>query len=161
RICMRRLRVSCAVLSCAVLIMSPLAAFAQQEFGSTIDAINWSRGLAGQFAELSNPVVSGYSLGRLGTLVCQYDRLNAYVIFSQAIGRINTIPISRFSDPNSPRLPVASFTGLWKMVAGTAVKCDPTLAPLINTQAFEQRRKDEQANANNGVLQSAMDRYQE
>ncbi|MEO8100252.1 MAG: hypothetical protein ABI811_21300 [Acidobacteriota bacterium] len=142
---------------CVLLLASPVA-WGQPDT-STIDAINWARGIAGQFANLSNPVVSGYSLAKLGTLVCDYDRLNASVIFSQAIARINTVQVSFFIDPKTPLLPIASFTGLWKMVAASALKCDPSLASLVDTPSFELRKTDERQQANNNVIQSAMDRY--
>jgi hypothetical protein len=123
------------------------------------DTVNWAVGIASQFALVSNPVVSIHSLARLGQLTCEQDRSAAAGMFRQAIIRINTIPADIFFDDKVPLLPISSFSGLWRMVATDAVKCEPGLALLINTPAFEQRRNDERQRATNSLIARATNRF--
>lgn len=126
-------------------------------------AVGWATGVAGKFAIVSNTVISAYSLGQLAALTYEYDLSAASGMFRQAIGRLNAIPWEIFFDAQVPRLPVASFTGLWRMISTSLKKCDLTLAGLIDTQAFELRRNDERRNANNSVIAQimALKRYEQ
>lgn len=119
-------------------------------------SVSWATALASRFAIVSNTVVSAHSLARLGELICPHDRIPAVGVYRQAIVRINSIPPEVFFDDKQPVLPIASFTGLWRMVSASAKKCDPATESLLNTDSFTQRRFDEQRAANNGVTLRAM-----
>lgn len=123
--------------------------------------VGWATGVAGRFVTVSNPVVSAHSLARLAALTCEYDRNAASGMMRQAITRLNAIPANIFFDEQVPRLPIASFTGLWKMISASVKKCDPSLTGLIDTQAFELRRNDERRNANSSVIARALNLHEE
>jgi hypothetical protein len=119
-------------------------------------SVSWATALASRFVIVGNTVVSAHSLGRLGELICAHDRLAASGVYRQAIIRINSIPPEVFFDEKQPVLPIASFTGLWRMISASAQKCDPGAESLLNAESFKQRRYDEQRAANNGVLIRAL-----
>ena len=122
-------------------------------------AVSWAAGIAGRFSTTPNAVVSAHSLVRLGALTCKYDQNAASAMFRQAASRMGSIPSQIFTDEQAPRLPVASFTGLSRMTMAAAKACDPSLPGVLDTEAFERRRKEERQYATNSVVTQAMNRY--
>jgi hypothetical protein len=119
-------------------------------------SLSWATAQAERFQNVSNKVVSAHALTRLGELICPHDRIAGVGVYRRAIIRIHSIPPEIFFDQAQPVLPVASFTGLWKMVSASAKKCDPTTESLIDTDSFKQRRFDEQRAANNTVIATVL-----
>lgn len=122
-------------------------------------AVSWAGGIAGRFFTTPNTVVSVHSLVRLAALTCKYDQNAATGMFRQAASRMGSIPSQIFTDEQTPRLPVASFTTLSKMTMAAAKACDPSLPGVLDTEAFERRRKEERQYATNSVVSQAMNRY--
>lgn len=142
-----------------VQILAPLCllAGALQAQPSPLEvSVAWATALSERFATISNPVVSAHSLAKLGELICPHDRVAAAGVFRTAIIRINTIRPEVFVDEAQPVFPVASFTGLWRMVSASAKKCDPQTAQLTDTDSFKQRQFDERRAANNTVIRDAL-----
>lgn len=123
------------------------------------NAVEWATGVAGRFATVSNTVVSAYALQRLAAATCAHDRNAATGMFRQAASRMGSIPSQIFFDEQTPRLPIASFTGLSRMVMGAAKQCDPSLPGVLDTESFTRRKQDERQYANNSVVSQAMNRY--
>jgi hypothetical protein len=117
--------------------------------------VGWSAGKAEQLLRYSNPVVSTYSLARLGSLVCPHDKGAGSALFLQSLRRMEDIKTEIFFDPKTPLLPVASFTKLWAAVSANAVRCDPALKPqteLTNRDSVRARLANERAAATNNVM---------
>jgi hypothetical protein len=107
--------------------------------------VDWAVVLAGRYAELRNPVAAAWAIAELASKICQRDRGAAAPLFDQAIARVNQLPAAVFAERGSP-LPVASFSGLWRLAAGAASRCDPKFdgaapGPALGARIAEERQR--------------------
>lgn len=108
-----------------------------------------------RFERYTNPAVSTHAIASLAAQVCEHDPNTGSGLFRRAMARLNDTSDSLFVDEQSPVLPISSFTGLWKMVTSAAVKCDPTLAALVDVERVKVRMATERQQANTSVLPKA------
>jgi hypothetical protein len=120
---------------------------AQEKEKNSRDGLEWAVALRGRFAEMHNPVIVSYGLGRLASLVCAKDRTAGAGLFREALTRMNTLPDRAFID-TGPVLPISSFSGLWKFIMPEAVRCDPALNTFLNTDRIQARISGERRKAN-------------
>jgi hypothetical protein len=120
---------------------------AQEKEKNSRDGLEWAVALRGRFAEMHNPVIVSYGLGRLASLVCAKDRTAGAGLFREALTRMNTLPDRAFID-TGPVLPISSFSGLWKFIMPEAVRCDPALSTFLNTDRIQARISGERRKAN-------------
>lgn len=101
------------------------------------DALAWTSALREPMRRMTNPVVTAYGIASLGAIACPADQALGSELFHEALADLNAIPDGAFHD--SPKvLPVATFSGLFKIVVGQGVKCDPDL-PQPNDHAKAKR----------------------
>jgi hypothetical protein len=91
------------------------------------DALSWTSALREPMRRMTNPVVTAYGIASLGAIVCPADQSLGADLFEEAVADLNAIPDSVFHD-SLKVLPVATFSGLWKVVVGPGMKCDPALS---------------------------------
>jgi hypothetical protein len=129
---------------------------AAQDATKLRDALEWTIAQRDSMQQMTNRVVQVHGIASLGILVCPEDRGEGSGLFRQAIAALHGVPQSAFTDKGTTVLPAASFTGLWKYVVPSALKCDPGLAEAANNQADKARMEDEKRRANL-TLQRAWD----
>jgi len=104
------------------------------------DAFSWTSGLRDPIRRMTNAVVIGYGIASLGAIACPFDKSLGADLFREAVADLNNVPDGMFHD--SPKvLPVATFSGLWKLTMGPGMKCDATL-PQPNDRAREKRASE-------------------
>ncbi len=104
------------------------------------DAINWTSALREPMRRMTNHVTSTYGIAWLAAVMCPADQSIAADMFREAVAGLNALPDASFHDSQKV-LPVATFSGLWKLVMGPGVKCDPGL-PQPNDQARAKRESE-------------------
>jgi hypothetical protein len=119
--------------------VDPLVAMGQWN-----DALNWVSALRDPLRRLNDHILTTYGIASLGAIVCPMDRSLGAVMYREAIKDLNTNPYSGFLDSKKV-LPVATFSGLWKLVVEPSKKCDPNL-PRPNDGA-RARRESERSQA--------------
>ena len=121
--------------------MDPLVAMGQWN-----DAINWTSAIRDPLRRLTDHVVTTYGLASLGAITCPVDKALAADMFREAVADLNNIPTGGFLDSKKV-LPVATFSGLWKLVMGPGMKCDPRLPqPNDGARARRENERGEVAN---------------
>ena len=115
------------------------------------DAINWTSALRDPLRRMTNHVVSTYGIASLGAVVCPADQPLAADLFREAVASLNNLADDAFHD--APKvLPVATFSGLWKVIMGPGLKCDPSL-PQPSDHA--RARRDSERSEAPSFLQQA------
>jgi hypothetical protein len=104
------------------------------------DAINWTSALREPLQHLTNHVTSTYGIASLAAVICPADQSIGADMFREALAGLNELPGASFHDSQKV-LPVATFSGLWKVVMGPGVKCDPSL-PQPNDEARAKRESE-------------------
>jgi hypothetical protein len=120
-------------LICAALALSAQA----QDQAAVNDAVSWVSGVRDPLRRMTNQVVTAYGIASLAALVCPVDKGVGSGLFHEALADLNGIPENIFQD-STKLLPVATFSGLWKLVVGPGIKCDPAL-PQPSDHARERR----------------------
>ena len=101
------------------------------------DAISWTSAIREPMRRLTNRVVTTYGIASLATVACPFDKDLASDLFREAVDDLNSVPDATFHDSKKV-LPVATFSGLWKLTMGPGMKCDARL-PQPNDRAWEKR----------------------
>ena len=132
----------------SALVLAAVAAKSQEQSLRAIaewsDALSWTSSLREPMRRMTNPVLTTYGIASLAAIACPFDQGLGSDMFREAVDGLNNIPDGVFHDPDSKVLPVATFSGLWKVAMGPGVKCDPRLQP--NDRA-RQRRQSERGEA--------------
>jgi hypothetical protein len=115
------------------------------------DAISWTSALREPMRRMTNHVVSTYGIASLAAVVCPVDQSLASEMFREAVAGLNTLPGDPFHDSRKT-LPVATFSGLWKVVMGPGVKCDPNLPQP--SDAARAKRDSERREASSYLAQA-------
>ncbi len=89
---------------------------------------------------MTNPVVTTYGIASLAAILCTADKSIGAGLFREAIADLNNVPDDIFRDSGKV-LPVATFSGLWKVVMGPGAKCDAAL-PQPSDHAREKRESE-------------------
>jgi len=129
------------VAACLALLLVP-GVTAQSE----PPALDWAVALASRYRTLHEPVVGVYATAGLAALVCAVDRGAGQSLYEDALTGLSQLTPQRFREA-SHRLPVASFTLLWKSVTGAARKCDPRLAQYFDSERAHAKMELESRNA--------------
>jgi len=116
-------------------------------------AVEWAVGLAGRFRTLHDPVVATYAIGQLAQTVCAIDRGAGADLFRDSLERLRTLGPGAFVSARH-RLPVASFTSLWKSLTAAAGKCRQELADLADTDRARAKMQQERQQANDDLRQA-------
>lgn len=106
------------------------------------DAISWTSALREPIRRLTNRVVTTYGIASLATVACPVDKELGSDLFREAVEDLNSVPDATFHDSKKV-LPVATFSGLWKLVMGPGMKCDARL-PQPNDRARAKRDAERQ-----------------
>jgi hypothetical protein len=106
------------------------------------DAISWTSAVREPMRRLTNRVVTTYGIASLATVACPVDKELASDLFREAVEDLNSVPDATFHDSKKV-LPVATFSGLWKLVMGPGMKCDARL-PQPNDRARAKRDAERQ-----------------
>jgi hypothetical protein len=133
-------RVICAL--CLAVLCAEAQDAPEEHFGAVAewnDAINWTSALREPMRRMTNQVTSTYGIASLAAVMCPADQSIAADMFREAVAGLNALP-DTFRDSQKV-LPVATFSGLWKVVMGPGVKCDPSL-PQPNDQARAKREAE-------------------
>lgn len=142
-------------LVCAVAVTACLfaqdASPALADLAAANDAISWAAGLREPMRRMTNPVVTAYGIASLAALICPADKGVGSDLFHEALTDLNNLPGNVFQDSRRA-LPVATFSGMWKMVVGPGLKCDPTLPPPSDNA--RQRRELERREASAFLAQA-------
>ncbi len=109
--------------------------------------IEWALALGGRFERLHDPVVAAYAIATLGGLVCGKDPEAGAGLYREALSRMRLLTPDAFTAARH-RLPVASFTALWKAVTPAALKCAPELAAPADTDGAKAKTEQERQQAN-------------
>ena len=111
------------------------------------DPLEWAVALGSRFRELHDPVVAAYSLGVLAGIVCPVDLAAATDLYRESLERLKFLTPAAFTSGRH-RLPVPSFTALWKTLTPAAVKCAPELEDLTDIEGAQAKMRDERQGAN-------------
>lgn len=117
--------------------VDPLVAMGQWN-----DAINWTSAIRDPLRRLTDHVVTTYGLASLGGITCPLDRSLGADMFREAVEDLNNLPTGSFMESKKV-LPVATFSGLWKLVMGPGKKCDPRLQPNDRARARRENERGE------------------
>jgi hypothetical protein len=104
------------------------------------DAAAWASGLREPMRRMTNPVAVTYGIASLAAILCPVDKPLGADLFREAVSDLNNTPDDMFRDSGKV-LPVATFSGLWKLVMGPGAKCDATL-PQPSDHAREKREAE-------------------
>lgn len=115
--------------------VEPISAIAEWN-----DALSWTSGLRDPIRRMTNPVLTTYGVASLAAIVCPFDTGLGSDFFREAVADLNNIPDDIFHNSGKV-LPVATFSGLWKVVMGQGMKCDATL-PQPNDHARAKRESE-------------------
>ena len=120
-------------LSCALLLVA-LGGHAQESpvdplvaMGQRNDAINWAYALRDPLRRLKDRVVTTYGIASLAGIVCAVDQPRGAVMYREAIADLDSLE-GDFVESKQV-LPVATFSGMWKLAVIAGKKCDPHLPP--------------------------------
>ena len=95
---------------------------------------------------MQSPVVSAYAQGRLAATVCAKDRVAGAELFRDSLSRLRLLTAAAFGSAKR-RLPVPSFTALWKTVVPAAAKCAPELQQLADDDRAKAKMLEERQQA--------------
>jgi len=132
---------------CALVLFGAAAAHAQDAPAEPLltladwnDAVSWTSALREPIRRLTSRVVTTYGIASLADIACPLDRSLGSDLFREAVTDLNSVPDASFHDSRKV-LPVATFSGLWKLVIGRGLKCDAAL-PQPNDRAREKRESE-------------------
>jgi hypothetical protein len=136
-----------------LLLVSALGANAVAQEGGTATPITeqqrkmeWAIALGGKFGQLHDPAVATYALGRLAETVCAKDPVAGVELFRNSLGRLRLLTPAAFGSARH-RLPVPSFTALWKTLTPAAAKCSAELQQLGDSERAKAKMQDERQQA--------------
>jgi hypothetical protein len=109
-------------------------------------SLEWAVALGDRFRHLHDPVVATYALGRLAETVCSKDPVAGTALFRDSLERLRVLTPKAFSSARR-RLPLPTFTALWKSLTPAAEKCAPELADLADTERAEAKMSEERQQA--------------
>jgi hypothetical protein len=115
------------------------------------DAISWTSALREPMRRMVNHVVTTYGIASLAAVVCPVDQPRAADMFREAVAGLNSLPGDPFHESRKT-LPVATFSGLWKVVMGPGLKCDPNLPQP--SDAARAKRDSERREASTYLAQA-------
>ena len=128
------------------LVLAAASAKAQEPslaaIGEWSDALSWTSSLREPMRRMTNHVVTTFGIASLGAIACQYDPALGSDMFREALAGLNNMPDGILADPSEKLLPVATFSGLWKLVMGPGIRCDKSL-PQPNDRARARREAEE------------------
>ncbi len=75
----------------------------------------------------------------LARAICPVDPSAASGLYRDAIASLFNLPDRAFAERGTTVLPVGSFSGRWNSVVPAALKCDPGLAAMAETQRARER----------------------
>jgi hypothetical protein len=133
----------------AILLVCTAAGLAAQS-NDKLEAITL---IAGHARQLRDPVIVAWSLARLGSLACGEDRAAGADLYRDALSRVRLLTPDSFTSARH-RLPVPSFTVLWRSVSAEAVKCGPELAGLVDADRAQAKMQQERQQANDNLRQA-------
>ena len=143
-----------------LLLLSSIGANAVAQQSHTVAPIadrqknlEWAVALGARFDELRDPVVATYALGRLAATVCAQDPAAGVELFRNSLGRLRLLSPAAFTSARH-RLPVPSFTSLWKTLTPAAAKCSPELQRLDDGERAREKMADERQRANENLKQA-------
>jgi hypothetical protein len=116
-------------------------------------SVEWAVALGGRFRQLHDPVVSAYALGRLAETVCAKDPGAGAELFRGSLERLRLLTPAAFTSARR-RLPVASFTALWKYLTPAAAKCAPELQQLADGDRAKAKMLEERQQAPENLRQA-------
>lgn len=122
--------------------------------GEWTDALSWTSSLREPMRRMTNPVVTTYGIASLAAIACQFDEPLGSGMFREALADLNDLPDGIFHDFGK-LLPVATFSGLWKLVLGPGIKCDKSM-PQPNDRA-RAKRESEKSEAGSFLKQAKED----
>jgi hypothetical protein len=134
------------------LVLALMANSAAQENGAVSKnvqnerVVEWAVGLGGKFGQLHDPVVATYATGRLAETVCKRDPVAGAELFRNSLGRLRSLTPAAFGSARH-KLPVPSFTTLWKTLTTAAAKCSPDLQQLADAEHAKAKMQDERQQA--------------
>jgi hypothetical protein len=108
--------------------------------------VEWAVALGGKFGQLHDPVVATYALGRLAETVCAKDPVAGAELFRGSLGRLRLLTPAAFGSARR-RLPVPSFTALWKTLTPAAAKCSAELQQLTDSERAKAKMQEERQQA--------------
>jgi len=144
----------------SLLLVSAIGANAVAQEGHTATPIteqqrnlDWAVALGGRFGELHDPVVATYALGHLAETVCAKYPVPGAELFRNSLGRLRLLTPAAFGSARH-KLPVPSFTTLWKNLTTTAAKCSPDLQQLADAEHAKAKMLEERQQANQNLGQA-------
>ena len=136
-----------------LLLLSALGANAAAQEGGAAPqnaeqerSVEWAVALGGKFGQLHDPVVAAYALGRLAETVCAKDPVAGAELFRGSLGRLRLLTPAAFGSARR-RLPVPSFTALWKTLTPAAAKCSAELQQLTDSERAKAKMQEERQQA--------------
>jgi hypothetical protein len=137
-----------------LLLLSALGASASAQEGGAPprnakqqkEDVEWAVALGGRFRGLHDPVVAAYALGRLAETVCAKDPAGGEELFRASLEGLRLLTPDAFSSARH-RLPVPSFTALWKALTPAAAKCAPELQQLADSDGARAKMLEERQRA--------------
>jgi hypothetical protein len=115
--------------------------------------VEWAVALGGKFGQLHDPVVATYALGRLAQTVCAKDPVAGAELFRNSLIRLRSLTPAAFGSARH-KLPVPSFTTLWKTLTTAAAKCSPDLQQLADAEHAKAKMLEERQQASENLGQA-------
>ncbi|HKE25019.1 MAG TPA: hypothetical protein VKB88_21810 [Bryobacteraceae bacterium] len=140
-----------------LLLVSVIGGYAVAQEGRTAALIteqqrnrDWAVALGARFDQLHDPVVATYALGRLAETVCANDPVAGAELFRNSLGRLRLLSSTAFNSARH-RLPVPSFSTLWKTLTPAAAKCSADLRQLDDREHAKAKMLEERQQANGNL----------